>query len=254
MKKKTRGAEKGGTFTYIHTYYPTGNGGITMKVLLVEDDADIASFVSKGLREAGYGVDTALDGDFGLERALSGLYDIIVLDLMLPGRDGLSILSEIRRAGMQTPVLILSARRSVDDRVKGLKAGGDDYLVKPFVFAELLVRVEALIRRGGRAAAAQELRVADLVLDPLTRKVSRDGDSIELQPREYALLEFLIRNTGTVVTKTLILEKVWGYNFDPQTNVVDVLVSRLRSRIDKDYPVKLIRTVRGVGYVLENPR
>lgn len=225
-----------------------------MKALLVEDDADIASFVSKGLREAGYGVDVALDGDFGLERALSGLYDIIILDLMLPGRDGLSVLSELRNADIQTPVLILSAKRSVDDRVKGLKAGGDDYLVKPFVFAELLVRVEALIRRGGRAAAAQELHVADLTLDPLTRRVSRGGEILELQPREYALLEFLIRNTGTVVTKTLILEKVWGYDFDPQTNVVDVLVSRLRSRIDKDYPVKLIRTVRGVGYVLEDPR
>ncbi len=225
-----------------------------MKVLLVEDDPDIASFVSKGLREAGYGVDVALDGDFGLERAMSGLYEIIILDLMLPGKDGLTIVSEIRRSDIQTPVLILSARRSVDDRVKGLKAGGDDYLVKPFVFAELLVRVEALIRRGGRATAAQEMRVANLTLDPLTRRVSRDGDSIELQPREYALLEFLIRNTGTVVTKTLILEKVWGYNFDPQTNVVDVLVSRLRSRVDNDYPVKLIRTVRGVGYVLEDPR
>ena len=225
-----------------------------MKVLLVEDDPDIASFVSKGLREAGYGVDVALDGDFGLERAMSGLYEIIVLDLMLPGKDGLTIISEMRRSDIQTPVLILSARRSVDDRVKGLKAGGDDYLVKPFVFAELLVRVEALIRRGGRATAAQEMQVANLTLDPLTWRVSLDGDSIELQPREYALLEFLIRNTGTVVTKTLILEKVWGYNFDPQTNVVDVLVSRLRSRIDNDYPVKLIRTVRGVGYVLEEPR
>jgi two-component system, OmpR family, response regulator len=225
-----------------------------MKVLLVEDDAEIASFVSKGLREAGYGVDVALDGDFGLERALSGLYDVMILDLMLPGKDGLTILSEIRNADVQTPVLILSAKRGVDDRVKGLKAGGDDYLVKPFVFAELLVRVEALIRRGGRATAAQELRVADLTLDPLTRKVSRNGEDIELQPREYALLEFLLRNTGTVVTKTLILEKVWGYDFDPQTNVVDVLVSRLRSRIDKEYPVKLIRTVRGVGYVLEDPR
>jgi len=227
--------------------------GVGMKVLLVEDDTDIASFVSKGLREAGYGVDVALDGNFGFERAMSGLYDIIILDIMLPGRDGLSIISEMRISDIQTPVLILSAKHSVDDRVKGLKAGGDDYLVKPFVFAELLVRVEALIRRGGRATAAQELHVADLTLDPLTRHINRAGDSIELQPREYALLEFLMRNTGTVVTKTLILEKVWGYNFDPQTNVVDVLVSRLRSRIDKDYPEKLIRTVRGVGYVLEDP-
>ncbi|MCG8454016.1 MAG: response regulator transcription factor [Spirochaetales bacterium] len=224
-----------------------------MKALLVEDDAEIAAFVSKGLREAGYGVDVAMDGDLGLDRVLSGLYDVVILDLMLPGKDGLSILGEMRGADIQTPVLILSAKRSVDDRVKGLKAGGDDYLVKPFVFAELMVRVEALIRRGGRATAAQELHVADLTLDPLTRNVSRDGQRIELQPREYALLEFLMRNAGSVVTKTLILEKVWGYDFDPQTNVVDVLVSRLRSRVDKDFPIKLIRTVRGVGYVLEKP-
>ena len=225
-----------------------------MKILLVEDDSDIASFVSKGLREAGYGVDVALDGDFGFERAISGLYDVVILDLMLPGKDGLSIVTEMRSREIATPVLILSAKRSVDDRVKGLKAGGDDYLVKPFVFAELLVRVEALIRRGGRASAAQELHIADLSVDPLTRRVSRGEEIIELQPREYALLEFLLRNAGTVVTKTLILEKVWGYDFDPQTNVVDVLVSRLRSRIDNDYPKKLIRTVRGVGYVLEEPR
>lgn len=224
-----------------------------MKVLLVEDDPDITSFVSKGLREGGYVVDAVQDGRSGLERATSGLYEIIILDLMLPELDGLSVLERLRQSDIQTPVLILSARRSVDDRVKGLKSGGDDYLVKPFVFAELLVRIEALIRRGGRATAAQELQVADLSLDPLTRKITRGSQQIELQPREYALLEFLMRNTGTVVTKTLILEKVWGYDFDPQTNVVDVLVSRLRSRIDKDYPVKLIRTVRGVGYVLENP-
>ncbi|PIE04093.1 MAG: DNA-binding response regulator [Spirochaetales bacterium] len=225
-----------------------------MKILMVEDDSDIASFVSRGLREAGYSVDAVLDGDTGMERALSGLYDAVILDLMLPGTDGLTIVSEMRKAEIETPVLILSAKRSVDDKVKGLKLGGDDYLVKPFVFAELLVRVEALIRRGGRAIKAQELNVADLTLDPLTRQVSRGMDDIELQPREYALLEFLMRNAGTVVTKTLILEKVWGYDFDPQTNVVDVLVSRLRSRIDKDFPVKLIRTVRGVGYVLEEPR
>ncbi len=224
-----------------------------MKVLFVEDDPDIASFVSKGLREAGYGVDVNLDGNDGMTLAMSGLYDIVILDLMLPGKDGLSILSEMRNADIHTPVLILSARRSVDDRVKGLKAGGDDYLVKPFVFAELLVRVEALIRRGGRSVAAQELRIADLTLDPLTRKVTRAGELIELQPREYTLLEFLMRSAGVVVTKTLILEKVWGYDFDPQTNVVDVLVSRLRSRIDKGFPKKMIRTVRGMGYVLEKP-
>ena len=225
-----------------------------MKVLLVEDDTEIASFVSKGLREAGYGVDTFLDGDMGLSRAMSGLYDIVILDLMLPVKDGLSVLAAMRRSDIDTPVLILSARRNVDDRIKGLKAGGDDYLVKPFVFAELLVRVEALIRRGSRAAAAQEMHVADLSLDPLTRRVIRAGEKIELQPREYELLEFLMRNAGSIVTKTLILEKVWGYDFDPQTNVVDVLVSRLRSRIDREFPKKLIRTVRGMGYVLEDPR
>lgn len=224
-----------------------------MKVLLVEDDADIASFISKGLKEAGYSVDIAMDGDLGLKLASSGLYEIIILDLMLPGKDGFTIITELRKLDVHTPVLFLSARRNVDDRVRGLKAGGDDYLVKPFVFAELLVRIEALIRRGGRAAAAQGMHVADLTLDPLARRVTRGEKLIELQPREYALLEFLMRNAGTVVTKTLILEKVWGYDFDPQTNVVDVLVSRLRSRIDNDYPVKLLRTVRGVGYIFENP-
>jgi len=226
--------------------------GNAMKVLLVEDDEDIASFISKGLKETGYGVDVAMDGDLGLKLAGSGLYETVILDLMLPGKDGFAVVTELRKLDIQTPVLFLSARRNVDDRVRGLKAGGDDYLVKPFVFAELLVRVEALIRRGGRATAAQGMRVADLSLDPLTRRVTRGEDLIELQPREYALLEFLMRNAGTVVTKTLILEKVWGYNFDPQTNVVDVLVSRLRSRIDNDYPVKLLRTVRGMGYIFEN--
>jgi len=227
--------------------------GNFMKVLLVEDDKDIASFISKGLKEAGYGVDVAMDGDLGLRLAGSSLYEIIILDLMLPGKDGFAIVTELRNLDIQTPVLFLSARRNVDDRVRGLKMGGDDYLVKPFVFAELLVRIEALIRRGSRATAAQGLHVADLSLDPLTRRVTRGEKLIELQPREYALLEFLMRNAGTVVTKTLILEKVWGYDFDPQTNVVDVLVSRLRSRIDNDYPVKLLRTVRGVGYIFENP-
>ena len=224
-----------------------------MKVLLVEDDEDIASFISKGLKEAGYGVDIAKDGDLGLELAKSSLHEIIILDLMLPGKDGFAIVTELRKLDIQTPVLFLSARRNVDDRVRGLKIGGDDYLVKPFVFAELLVRVEALIRRGSRVTATQEMHVADLSLDLLTRRVTRGGSLIELQPREYALLEFLMRNAGTVVTKTLILERVWGYDFDPQTNVVEVLVSRLRSRIDNDYPVKLLRTVRGVGYIFENP-
>jgi len=224
-----------------------------MKALLIEDDAAIASFITKGLKEAGYIVDNTMDGNLGLELASSGLYEIIILDLMLPGKDGFAIVAELRELDVQTPVLFLSARRNVDDRVRGLKAGGDDYLVKPFVFAELLVRIEVLIRRGSRAAAAQELNVADLSLDPLTRRVTRGEKLIELQPKEYSLLEFLMRNSGRIVTKTLILEKVWGYDFDPQTNVVDVLVSRLRNRIDNDYPVKLLRTVRSVGYIFGNP-
>ena len=224
-----------------------------MKILLVEDDADIASFVSKGLREAGYGVDVALDGDMGCERAMSGLYDVVILDLMLPGKDGLAIVTEMRGADIGTPVLILSAKRSVDDRVKGLKAGGDDYLVKPFVFAELLVRVEALIRRGGRATKAQEIHVADLFLDPLTRRVSRDGEDIELQPREFRLLEYLMRHAGQVVTRTMLYENVWDYHFDPQTNVIDVHVSRLRGKIDRGFDKPLIQTVRGAGYSLRAP-
>jgi len=226
---------------------------IVMKALLVEDDAAIASFITKGLKEAGYTVDNAADGDLGLKLASSGLYEIIILDLMLPGKDGFAIVTELREMDVHTPVLFLSARRNVDDRVRGLKAGGDDYLVKPFVFAELLVRIEALIRRGSRATAAQGLNVADLSLDPLTRRVTRGEKLIELQPKEYTLLEFLMRNAGRIVTKTLILEKVWGYDFDPQTNVVDVLVSRLRNRIDNEYPVKLLRTIRSVGYIFGNP-
>ena len=223
----------------------------TMRALLVEDDPTIADFVARGLREAGFAVDRASDGDEGLEAALQQSYDIAIIDVMLPKRDGLSLIDELRRRGKSTPVLILSARRSVDDRVHGLQAGGDDYLTKPFAFAELLARVQALVRRATRAPEPTTLTVADVELDLLTRKVVRAGASIDLRPREFALLEFLMRNPGRVVSKTMILSHVWDYNFDPQTNVVDVLVSRLRDKIDRPFEKKLLRTVRGVGYVFE---
>jgi len=222
-------------------------------VLVVEDDPTIAEFVDKGLREAGFAVDVAADGRSGLERALSGTYDAAIVDVMLPQMDGLALIDALRGKGMRTPVLILSARRSVDDRVRGLQAGGDDYLTKPFAFAELLARVQALIRRATGAAEPTRLSVGDLTLDLLSRKVERGGQAIELRPREFALLEYLMRNAGRVVSKTSILSHVWGYDFDPNTNVVDVLVSRLRDRIDKPFAVKLLQTVRGVGYVLRGP-
>ena len=221
-----------------------------MRALLVEDDETISEFVARGLREAGFAVDCAADGEAGLDAALSQPYDVAVLDVMLPKRDGLSVIDELRRRGIETPVLILSARRSVDDRVRGLQAGGDDYLTKPFAFAELLARVQALVRRATRAPEPTTLTVADLVLDLLSRRVTRDGVSIDLRPREFALLEYLMRNPGRVVSKTMILSHVWEYSFDPQTNIVDVLVSRLREKIDRPFEKKLLHTVRGVGYVL----
>ena len=222
-----------------------------MRALIVEDDRAIAEFVARGLREAGFAADQAADGETGLELALSESYDVAIVDLMLPRRDGLSLIDELRRRGRPTPVLILSARRSVDDRVRGLQSGGDDYLTKPFAFAELLARVQALVRRATRATDPTTLMLGDLTLDLLTRKVTRGGTSIELRPREFALLEYLMRNTGKVVSKTMILSHVWDYTFDPQTNIVDVLVSRLREKIDRPFERKLLRTVRGVGYVLE---
>src|SRR5688572_10832606 len=222
-----------------------------MRALIVEDDRAIAEFVERGLREAGFAVDHAGDGVTGLELALSEPYDVAIVDLMLPGRDGLSLIDELRRRGRTTPVLILSARRSVDDRVRGLQSGGDDYLTKPFAFAELLARVQALVRRATRAPEPTALTLGDLTLDLLTRKVTRAGAPIDLRPREFALLEYLMRNSGKVVSKTMILSHVWDYTFDPQTNIVDVLVSRLREKIDRPFDRKLLRTVRGVGYVLE---
>ena len=222
-----------------------------MRVLVVEDDPAIAHFVVRGLREAGYTVDQALDGDTGLDLAISEPFDLAVVDLMLPKRDGLSLIEEIRSAGVAMPVLILTAKRSVDDRVKGLQSGGDDYLTKPFAFAELLARVQALLRRAQRVPELQQLVVGDLTLDRLSRRVERAHKPIELRPREFALLELLMRHAGRVVSKAMILSQVWGYNFDPGSNVVDVLVFRLRDKIDRGFEPQLLHTVRGVGYVLK---
>jgi len=221
-----------------------------MRALIVEDDDTIAEFVARGLREAGFAVDRAADGDAGVAAATAQSYDVAIVDVMLPKRDGLTLIEDLRRKKITTPVLILSARRSVDDRVRGLQSGGDDYLIKPFAFAELLARVQALVRRSTRAPEPTTLTVADLVLDLLTRRVTRAGKAIDLRPREFALLEYLMRHPGVVVSKTMILSHVWEYNFDPQTNIVDVLVSRLREKIDRPFDVKLLHTVRGVGYRL----
>jgi two-component system OmpR family response regulator len=222
-----------------------------MRVLMVEDDPVIADFVAKGLTEAGYVVDVAPDGERGVDMALGGPYDAAIVDVMLPRLDGLALIDRIRARGVRTPVLILSARRSVDDRVKGLQAGGDDYLTKPFAFAELLARLQALIRRSTGQTEPTRLALGDLTLELLTRRAERGGRAIDLRPREFALLEYLLRNQGRVLTKTMILSHVWGYNFDPGSNVVDVLVSRLREKIDRDFEPKLLHTVRGVGYVLK---
>jgi heavy metal response regulator len=222
-----------------------------MRLLLVEDDLRIASFVQKGLEEAGYAVDHATNGEDGLHLALHEPYDVAIIDLMLPKLDGLTLIEDLRQKKINTPVMILSARRSVDDRVKGLQKGGDDYLTKPFSFSELLARVQALIRRSSRTSEPMSLTVGELSVDLLTREVTRTGTKIELQPHEFALLEYLMRNAGRVLSKTMILEHVWDYNFDPQTNVVDVLVCRLRNKVDRDFEKKMIHTIRGVGYVLK---
>jgi two-component system, OmpR family, response regulator len=222
----------------------------SMRALLVEDDDTIAAFVERGLREAGFAVDWFADGEAGFEAAIGQPYDVAVVDLMLPKRDGLSLIDELRKRGVETPVLILSARRSVDDRVRGLQAGGDDYLTKPFAFAELVARVQALVRRASRAPEPTTLTVDDLILDLLSRRVRRGDQIIDLRPREFSLLEYLMRNAGKVISKTMILSHVWDYSFDPQTNIVDVLVSRLREKIDRRFEKKLLHTVRGVGYVI----
>lgn len=222
-----------------------------MRILVVEDDATIASFVVKGLQGAGFAVDHAENGAEALHLVSSEDYAVAVVDIMLPGMDGLALIEEMRRRRIKTPVIILSARRTVDDRVKGLQAGGDDYLTKPFAFAELLARVQALIRRASGAADPTRLVVGDLVMDLVSRRVERAGRVLELRPREFALLEYLMRNAGRVVSKSMILSHVWDYSFDPRTNVVDVLVHRLREKVDKDFERKMIRTVRGMGHVLE---
>jgi DNA-binding response OmpR family regulator len=221
-----------------------------MRVLVVEDDEKIAGFVAKGLREAGFAVDTVKSGEDGLSYLLSGSFDAAVADIMLPGMDGLTMISRLRESRVTTPILILSARRSVDDRILGFQKGGDDYLTKPFSFSELLVRLQALIRRSGSAAAPVRLQFEDLVMDPLTREVRRGGERIDLQPREYSLLEYFLRHPGQVLSKTMILEHIWDYDFDPQTNVVDVLVFRMRNKIEKDGSPRLLHTLRGMGYVL----
>lgn len=221
-----------------------------MRILVVEDDPTLAEFVGKGLREAGYVVDLAADGRTGLDRAAAEQPDLAVIDIMLPGLDGLSLIDALRRRGLTFPVLILSAKQSVDDRVRGLEGGGDDYLTKPFAFAGLLARVQALLRRSTAAGEPTEFRVGDLTIDLLSRRVTRAGMLIDLRPREFALLEYLARHAGRVVSKTMILSRIWSYTFDPRTNVVDVLVCRLREKIDRPFEPKLLHTRRGMGYVL----
>jgi len=222
-----------------------------MRVLLIEDDEKIASFIVKGLKAAGYAVDQVSDGEEGLHLALTQPYDTAIIDIMLPKLDGLTLIERMRKQKVNTPVLVLSAKGSVSDRVKGLQRGSDDYLTKPFAFSELLARVQALIRRASSALEPAHLHVGDLSMDLLTREVTRAGRRMELQPLEFSLLEYLMRNTGRVVSKTMIMEHVWDYNFDPQTNVVEARISRLRDKVDRGFEKKLIHTLRGVGYVLK---
>jgi two-component system OmpR family response regulator len=224
-----------------------------MRILLVEDDREAATYLIKALREAGHVVEHAADGDSGAHAAETAAFDVVVMDRMLPKRDGLGIVQEMRGRGDRTPVLVLSALGQVDDRVDGLRAGGDDYLAKPYAFTELLARVEALARRHAPAEVETTYRVADLVLDRLSHTVTRGGEEIVLQPREFRLLEFLMKNAGQVVTRTMLLENVWDYHFDPQTNVIDVHMSRLRSKIDKGQDKPLLNTVRGAGYMIREP-
>ncbi len=230
------------------------HGGKTVRILIVEDDLEAAAYMAKGLRESGYAVDHVADGKEALYRIAAETYDAMVVDRMLPGVDGLTIVKTMRAAGNKTPVLILSALGDVDDRVKGLKAGGDDYLTKPYAFSELQARLEAILRRGGSEAAETTLRVADLELDLVSRTAARSGRPIDLKPKEFLLLEYLMRHAGHVVTRTMLLENVWDYSFDPQTNVIDVHISRLRHKIDKDFEKPLLHTIRGAGYTIRDPR
>ena len=225
----------------------------SMRILVIEDDSEAAGYLLKAFREEGHVADHAGDGLDGYALAREGNYEILIVDRMLPKMDGLTLIGALREQGVQTPVLILSALGQVDDRVKGLRAGGDDYLAKPYAFSELLARVEVLARRRGAAAAEQtQLRVGALELDRLTHKVARDGKEIILQPREFRLLESLMRNSGKVVTRTMLLENVWDYHFDPQTNVIDVHISRLRAKIDKDFDFAMLQTIRGAGYMIRD--
>lgn len=221
-----------------------------MRILLVEDDRKVASFIKKGLSEEGHAVDTAADGETGLAMGLDRLHDLIILDVMLPAKPGFQVVRELRQAKVSTPILLLTARDTIEDKVQGLDAGADDYLTKPFAFAELLARVRALLRRGGEGRQSV-LQVADLVLDPATRTVKRGGETVPLTNREFALLEYFMRNPGRVLTRAMITEKVWDYSFDSETNVIDVYVNYLRKKIDSGRPFKLLHTVRGVGYVLK---
>ena len=222
-----------------------------MRILLVEDDQKIASFVIKGFKAEGFAEDHAADGEDGLHFALTEPYDAAIIDVMLPKKNGLLVIKEMRRENIEIPVIILSAKGSVDDRVRGLQTGGDDYLTKPFAFSELLARVQALIRRAGDTAEPTKLTFSDISMNLVTREVVRSGIKLELQPLEFSLLEYLLRNAGRVVSKTMIMEHVWDYYFDPQTNVVESRIYKLREKIDKEFPAKLIHTVRGVGYVLK---
>jgi two-component system OmpR family response regulator len=224
-----------------------------MRVLLIEDDSETRDYIVRGLTEAGHVVDSAGDGRDGLFLVLDQPYDAVIVDRMLPALDGLSIVETVRRSGSATPILVLSALGEVDDRVEGLERGADDYLTKPFAFSELVARLDALVRRGTSDPVQTRLTVADLELDLLTRRVRRAGREIELRPREFRLLEYLLRHSGEVVTRTMLLEKVWDYNFDPQTNVIDVHVSRLRRKIDRGFDQPLLQTVRGAGYVIRAP-
>jgi two-component system OmpR family response regulator len=222
-----------------------------MRIFIVEDDTKISSFIIKGLKQAGYAVDQAGDGESGLAQALSVQYDALIIDIMLPKLDGYVLIERLRANKIFTPCLILSAKSGLDDKLKGFQAGTDDYLTKPFSFSELLARLHSLLRRSSQDQKTSLLTVGDLSMDLFTRRVKRGAKEIELQPREYSLLEYLVRNSGNVVSKTMIMEHVWDYHFDPQTNVVDVLVHRLRNKIDKGFDKKLLHTVRGVGYVLK---
>ena len=219
-----------------------------MHVLVIEDDLESASYLGKALRESGHLAECVHDGESGLEAARHGSHDVLIIDRMLPKRDGLSIIETLRAEGQTTPVLILSALGEVDDRIEGLRAGGDDYLTKPYAFSELLARIEALVRRAQPEESSTTYQVGDLVLDRLARKVRRGGKTISLQPREFRLLEYLMKHAGQVVTRTMLLEKVWDYHFDPQTNVIDVHISRLRAKIDRDFETPLLHTIRGAGY------